>query len=96
MKNNNFTKKDIAINISRKTGLSLNYSSVLVNDLINILVQEICKNNLILKNIGSFKIRKKKERVGRNPKTKEEYMISARNSLIFRASNRILEFLNSG
>ncbi len=96
MKSKNFTKKHLAINLSKTTGLSKSYSSSLIDDYISIIIEEIQKNKFILKNIGSFKIRRKKERIGRNPKTKEEHIISGRNSLTFTASERILEFLNSG
>ncbi len=94
MKSNNITKRDIAINISKKTGLSINYSLTLLDSFIIILTKKICENKLILKNIGSFKLIKKKSRIGRNPKTKEEYIIKERNSLSFSASKKLLEILN--
>ena len=96
MKSKNFTKKNLAINLSKTTGFPINYSSRLIDDFISVIIEEIQKNKFILKNIGSFKIRRKKERIGRNPKTKEKHIISGRNSLTFTASDRILEFLNSG
>ena len=96
MKSKNLTKKHLAVNLSKTTGFSISYSSILIDDFISIIIEEIQKNKLILKNIGTFKIIRKKERIGRNPKTKEEHIISGRNSLTFAASDRILEFLNSG
>ncbi len=94
MKNTNFTKKDICIDIKEKTGFSYSYSSKIINDLINILTNKITKNNLNLKNIGTFKLIKKKSRVGRNPKTKKKHIISERNSVSFTASENILKMLN--
>ena len=94
MKNSNFTKKDICINIKEKTGFSYIYSSKVINDLINVLTDKIAKDNLTLKNIGTFKLIKKKSRFGRNPKTKKKYIISERNSLSFIASKNILKILN--
>ena len=94
MKSNNITKRDIATNISKKTGLSINYSLSLLDNFIIILTKQICENKLNLKNIGSFKLIKKKSRIGRNPKTKEEHIIKERNSLSFSASNKLLEILN--
>ena len=94
MNKNNFTKIDIIKNLSNKTGFSINFSKKLVNEFINILIENIKKNELNLKNFGSFKLIKKKERVGRNPKTKEEFIISSRKSLIFTASKKILKFFN--
>ena len=94
MNKNNFVKKDIINSLSEKTGFSFNLSKKLINDFINILTTSIKNDDLILKNIGTFKILKKKERLGRNPKTKEEFIISSRKSLSFTASKKIQGILN--
>ena len=85
----NLKKKDIVKNICIKTGLSENYSKKVVNDLIQILSQHLKTRNLIIKNLGSFKIVFKKERIGRNPKTKEEHIISARKVISFIISQNL-------
>ena len=85
----NLKKKDIVKKISIKTGLSENYSKKIVNDLIKILSQHLKTRNLIIKNLGSFKIVFKKERIGRNPKTKEQHIISARKVLSFIISQNL-------
>ena len=89
MNKKNFTKKDIAIKISKQTGLSLLYSKKIVDDIILILFKNIKNDSLNIKNFGTFKISFNKERTGRNPKTKEEFVISARNSLTFKASKNL-------
>ena len=62
MLNDNYKKKNLISNLSKKTGYSINFSKKLVNDLLEILVENISKGNLNLKNIGSFNlINKKKE-----------------------------------
>tara|TARA_B100000963_G_scaffold129764_2_gene113211 strand:- start:1927 stop:2220 length:294 start_codon:yes stop_codon:yes gene_type:complete len=94
VKKPNFTKKDLCKNIKDKTGLSYNYSDKIINNLISILTKKITKGNLILKNIGTFKILKKRSRIGRNPKTKKKYIITERNSLSFIASKNALKILN--
>ena len=91
---NNLKKIDIIKNLSKETGFSLNFSRKLINDLTDLVVQNIKSNNFNLKNLGSFKIIDKKERIGRNPKTKVSYVISARKSLKFITSKNILENLN--
>jgi len=65
-------KKDLIKDITLKTGLSSNVSKKIFNDLVNILIQNIKKGSLVLKNVGSFKIVEKKKRKGRNTKTKKE------------------------
>ncbi len=94
MSNNNLKKIDIVKELSNKTGFSKNLSKKLIDDLIDILSLNIKNNHLILKNIGSFKTVFKKERVGRNPKTKEKFKISSRKSITFTASNSITSILN--
>ena len=91
MNKNNLTKIDIIKNLSKKTGFSILFSKKLVNDFLNIIIHQIKMNELNLKNIGSFKLIKKKERLGRNPKTKEEFIISARKSLRYVASKKLLD-----
>ena len=82
-------KKDIVKSFSNKIGLSSRVSNKLVDEIINILIKNIKEGHLNLKNIGSFKLLKKKERIGRNPKTKEEFVISSRNSISFVPSKKI-------
>tara|TARA_Y200000002_G_scaffold365513_1_gene355539 strand:- start:432 stop:725 length:294 start_codon:yes stop_codon:yes gene_type:complete len=90
----NLKKIDIVKNLSASSGFSLNFSKKVINDLIEIINTNIKSGNLNLKNIGSFKIINKKERIGRNPKTKEKFLISSRKSIIFTTSKKILEKLN--
>ncbi len=87
-------KIDIIKNLSFQTGFSQNFSKKIVNDLIEIIILNISLGNLILKNIGSFKLKRKKEREGRNPKTKEKFIISARKSIIFIPSKNISKNVN--
>ena len=87
-------KKDLIKDITFNTGLSSNVSKKIFNDLVNILIQNIKKGSLVLKNVGSFKIIEKKETIGRNPKTKEEFIISARKTVSFTPSKKIIENLN--
>ena len=94
MSQNNLTKEDICIFLSRKKGYSVLYSKKIINNLIEILIDEIKKNSFNLKNIGTFKILNKKERIGRNPKTKEIYKIKARKTLAFKPSTNLSGKIN--
>ena len=95
MLRNNLKKIDIIKILNNQTGYSTNYSKKLINDLIEIIILNIKKGNLRLKNIGSFKIINKRERIGRNPKTKKEHIISSRKSISFTPSKKILEKLKN-
>jgi|TARA_B100001063_G_C16413240_1_gene380538 integration host factor subunit alpha len=90
----NFTKNDLIEQLSIKTGFSKNISKKLIDDLLFILIQNLLEEKLILKNLGVFKIIKKKRRIGRNPKTKEEFIINARKSLTFLPSKQMSDLLN--
>ena len=94
MNNINLTKEHIAINLSKKTGYSVNYSKKLINDLIDILINNIKSKKSNLKNLGTFKLINKKGRIGRNPKTKEKFIISSRKSISFITSKKIVNVLN--
>ena len=94
MRTNSFTKIDIIKNLNREKGFSSNFSKKIVNDLIDVLINEIKTGQLNLKNLGSFKIKNKSERIGRNPKTKEKFLISARKSITFYPSKNILIEIN--
>ena len=82
-KNSNLTKKNISKTIASSIGFSNLYIDVITRDFIDILISLIRKKNLIIKNFGKFKLIKKKERIGRNPKNKKTYKITSRISLSF-------------
>ena len=95
MNNNNITKNDIVNNLSKKTGFSINLSKKLINDFIEILIQNIRIKSLNIKNIGTFRLINKKERIGRNPHTQKKFVISKRKSLSFIPSKKISNKLNN-
>ena len=94
MTNINLKKKDIVKDLSKKIGFSSNYSKKVIDDLIHIILINIKTGNFNLKDIGTFKIISKKERLGRNPKTKKEYIISKRKSVTFTPSKILLNVVN--
>ena len=94
MLNNNFKKEDLIKSLSTKTGFPYNYSKKIIDDLIEVILQGIKNGYFNLKNVGSFKIIHKNERLGRNPKTKEEFIIAARKSVKYTPSKKIVEKLN--
>ena len=82
-------KKEIAKDLHDRMGFSFTLSKKLVDDLLNCMIDNIKRDSLYLKNFGVFKILNKKERVGRNPKTKKEYIISARKTIKFKVSKKM-------
>jgi len=94
MSKKKITKIIIAKELSLKTGFSISFSKKLVDDLVLCITESIKTEKINLKNLGTFKIINKKERKGRNPKTKEQFLISARKTISFIPSKKISLKLN--
>ena len=92
----NLTKKDLVNLVYMQLGFSKQISENLIEDLLSIILENI-KNEkkLKLSKFGTFTIRQKKSRIGRNPKTKETKLISSRNVVLFKPSKDFKEFINS-
>ena len=96
MTRTNLTKKDLINSIYMQIGFSKNISENLIDDFfITILENLKIEKKLKLSKFGTFSIRQKKSRVGRNPKTKEEAAISDRNVVLFKASKEFKDLVNS-
>ena len=92
---NNITRDDIAEFINDEFGLTKKDCINLVNDIIEEIIKGLNEHKIVkIHNFGTFKIRRKNARIGRNPKTKEEVMIAPRNVISFLPSKHILKKLN--
>ena len=94
MKRISNTKKDISLNLSKITGFPYSLSYKLNNDLLDTIICEIKNNKLVIQGIGTFALIQKNQRIGRNPKTKEEFLISKRKVIRFVVSKRLIDKLN--
>ena len=91
----NVTKKDLINSVYMQIGFSKKVSETILEDVFTLILQNIKTNNKVkIAKFGTFTLRKKKQRIGRNPKTKEEKTISKRNVVIFKPSKEFKEFLN--
>jgi len=92
----NFTRKDLSKRIFQNLGFSKRYSSILIDNFFETLIQELIKSNKIkISSFGTFKVINKKKRIGRNPKTKEEAIIAPRKVVKFSPSLIVKQKLNS-
>ena len=96
MKRINLTKKDLINSIYMQIGFSKNISENLIDDFFSTIITNL-KNEkkLKLSKFGTFSIRNKKSRIGRNPLTKEQKVISNRDVVLFKASNEFKDLVNS-
>ena len=94
--NKNISRDDIADTINNEFGFSRKECLDIVNDIFEIIIDGLNSYNIVkIHNFGTFKLKRKKSRVGRNPKTKEEVMISERNVISFTPSKKILLMMNN-
>ena len=92
----NLTKKDIINSIYMQIGFSKKILDIILEDILNIIVDNLKKKKKVkISNFGTFEIRHKKQRVGRNPKTNEIKNITARNVVLFRPSKEFKRFINT-
>ena len=91
----NLTKKDLVNLVYMQLGFSKQITESLIDDFFLTIVDNLLKEKkLKLSKFGTFAIRKKKSRLGRNPKTKEEKIISERNVVLFKPSKEFKNFVN--
>ena len=92
----NLTKRDLINSIYMQIGFSKKISENLIDDFLLTIIESLKKENkLKISNFGTFSIRNKKSRIGRNPLTKEKKMISDRNVVLFKASKEFKDLVNS-
>ena len=92
----NLTKKDLVNLVYMQIGFSKSISENLIDEFFSIIVSNLNKEKKVkISNFGTFSIRQKKLRIGRNPKTKEEKIISARNVVLFKPSKEFKKLLNT-
>jgi len=91
----NLTKKDLVNLVYMQLGFSKQISENLIEDFLSTIVSNIKQEKkLKLSKFGTFTIRQKKSRIGRNPKTKETKMISSRDVVLFKPSKEFKDFVN--
>ena len=92
----NTHKKNIIKNINNTIGIPSSYAAKLVDNLISILILNLLKTNqLKIKNFGTFNLKYKKKRIGRNPKNKVVHEILARKVLTFKAALKLNNNVNA-
>tara|TARA_B110001450_G_scaffold138496_1_gene129844 strand:- start:139 stop:441 length:303 start_codon:yes stop_codon:yes gene_type:complete len=92
----NLTKKDLINSVYMQIGFSKNISENLIDDFLLAILENLkSEKKLKLSKFGTFSIRRKKSRIGRNPKTREQTTISNRDVVLFKASKEFKDLVNS-
>ena len=92
----NTNKRNIADKIFNLAGIPSSLAANLVDDIISITINSLIKENYLkIKNFGSFCLKKKNTRIGRNPRNKIDHEISERNVLVFKTSTNLSTKVNA-
>ena len=92
----NLTKKDLINSVYMQVGFSKKISENLLESILDSLIINLKKDKKIkISKFGTFSLRKKKSRIGRNPLTKEKKIISDRNVVLFKPSKEFKNLVNS-
>ena len=96
MTKKNLTKKDLINSVYMQIGFSKNISENLIDDFLGTIIENLRnEKKLKLSKFGTFSIRSKKSRIGRNPLTKVQKIISERDVVLFKASKEFKDLVNS-
>ena len=95
MDKKNLTRKDLAKKINKQMGFSKNFALKMIDNFFEILGNELIKSNKVkISSFVTFSVLNKKERIGRNPKTKIEAKISSRKVVKFTPSLLVKSKIN--
>ena len=96
MSEKNLTRIDIANVLKKEIGISRSESSYFVDTIVSEIIKTLIGKKIIkISSFGTLKMRHKKERIGRNPKTGVEHTITSRNTISFIASKILKNKINS-
>ena len=91
MDKHNISRDEIAEAMQSEFGFNRKLCLDIVNDIIDIIIEGLKSDQKVkIHNFGTFKLNNKRSRIGRNPKTKEEYLIKPRKVLSFKKSNKLV------
>lgn len=97
MSDKTLTRMDLSEAVFREVGLSRNESAELVETVLNLMSDALVQGQQVkISSFGTFSVREKNARIGRNPKTGEEVPITPRRVLTFRPSHLMKERVAAG
>ena len=91
----NLTKKDLVNLVYMQIGFSKQIAENLIEDFFSYCYKFKKEKKIKISKFGTFSLREKKQRIGRNPKTKEEKLITGRTVVLFKPSKEFKEFINT-
>ena len=96
MTKKNISRDEIAEAMKSEFGFNRKLCLDIVNDIVEIIINGLQSDKKVkIHNFGTFKLNNKNSRIGRNPKTKEQFNIASRNVITFKASKILLKYINN-
>ena len=89
MSQNKITRENLATQLSEEFGIAYTIAYQKIDLILNLWASSLISSDLNISSLGSFKINQKNSRLGRNPKTKKEYIIKSRKVLSFKRSKNL-------
>ena len=89
MSQDKVTRENLATQLSEEFGIAYTIAYRKIDLILNLWSNSLISSDLNISSLGSFKINQKNSRLGRNPKTKEEYVIKSRKVISFKKSNKL-------
>ena len=83
------TRETLANQLSKEFGIAYSTAYIKIDTILNIWSLKLLNSDLSINSLGSFRINHKKSRLGRNPKTKEEFEIRSRKVVTFKKSKKL-------
>ena len=83
------TRETLANQLSKEFGIAYSTAYIKIDTILNIWTLKLLNSDLSINSLGSFRINHKKSRLGRNPKTKEEFEIRSRKVVTFKKSKKL-------
>ena len=83
------TRETLANQLSKEFGIAYSTAYIKIDTILNIWSLKLLNSDLSINSLGSFRINHKKSRLGRNPKTKEEFEIRSRKVITFKKSKKL-------
>jgi len=89
MSQDKITRENLATQLSEEFGIAYTIAYQKIDLILNLWASSLISTDLNISSLGSFKINQKNSRLGRNPKTKEEHIISPRKVISFKKSKKL-------
>ena len=89
MSQDKITRENLATQLSEEFGIAYTIAYQKIDLILNLWASSLISSDLNISYLGSFKINQKNSRLGRNPKTKEEYIIKSRKVISFKKSKKL-------